>query len=519
MRLRIYLFLLLQILGHSAFATHLIGGEMSYRQIPGNDTLYIVSFKYYRDCGTAIQTSSYEPNAISVCIHNSCNNQIWTGTLPKLIGGTSSNPMNNSGSEINTPCNDSTTCTNINSTTRGYKQWIYEDTLVLPFPCNHWRIELNYCCRTALTYNYGPLNPQNYNFHLETTIDNTVYNYNNSAVFLYDTLYDKLPIPRVEVNMPYIHTGGAMDVDGDSLVFETIKATSKSSGCSTGITTDILDPIYNVSDSAGNPFQTNNTYFLDKHTGHYSFIPGQTGYAGLVHKISEYRNGQLIGCVMRDFHVLNETSGDYHVDTAHICPGGSYTFPNAITLTNLQSDTFLYSYLTNSAGCDSTILSLVDVVNFVDTMIQSGNVLTSMEIDSTTTFQWITCNPVTVLVGDTTPTLIAPQNGEYAVVMSKYGCSDTSNCVLVSGMSSGLLNPQEASFTMIPNPVKDILEIRWSNSLMNVQGIIILDAAGRMVYSQPTHSHETSYVLNIKDLPQGIYYIKIGTAVKRLVKN
>ena len=70
-------------------------------------------------------------------------------------------------------------------------------------------------------------------------------------------------------------------------------------------------------------------------------------------------------------------------------------------------------------------------------------------------------------------------------------------------------------FSMYPNPAKDVLNIQLNNisnaylSVYDIQGKLVLD---RII------SQEQNVALNVSDLQSGMYFVKLNTGTKEIVK-
>jgi len=80
----------------------------------------------------------------------------------------------------------------------------------------------------------------------------------------------------------------------------------------------------------------------------------------------------------------------------------------------------------------------------------------------------------------------------------------------------------EESFSMYPNPAKDILNIRFKNSVNDIN-VSIYDSLGKLVYNKETRLINSKCVLNVSNLNSGLYFISINskgkTLTKKLIKN
>jgi hypothetical protein len=129
-------------------------------------------------------------------------------------------------------------------------------------------------------------------------------------------------------------------------------------------------------------------------------------------------------------------------------------------------------------GCDS-IVKLNLIINTVDTNVtQSANVLTSNEVGAN--YQWIKCNPDTIISGANSSTYIATSNGDYAVIVTKNGCKDTSNCHTVKGL--GYIESNLTSeINIYPNPTNQLIHIVNEKDFINAS-IQLKDITGKLIY-------------------------------------
>lgn len=375
-------------------ATHTAGGELVYELVPGTTNQYLFTFKFYRACayqsGGTWQTSSQEPATFQMCYFNSCGTNTFNITLNKVQGNIDPTPPNApvpNGTVMGNGCDSVTTLCAYTppssapaGTQPGFEEWWYQGTVTLNSTCNFWTFYVQLCCR-----NNGIINVNNsgsQNIYVECTLDNSIAavnsNLNTSARFTYTGNVNSIPIPYVCINSPYVHNGSGTDPDGDSLVYETIYPVHKA-GCNINATTNILiQPTYNILNTGGNPLSCANSYNLNTTNGVFAFTPNQLGQFVISQRISEYRNGQLIGSVMRDMQVvvdncvpmsagtlldsLNVVGGNAQNDTVRTCPGANLNFcfdvlaPNGIYIlslfdnhaTDFPGSTIAYSNLNDS---------------------------------------------------------------------------------------------------------------------------------------------------------------------------
>lgn len=283
--------ILLQFLGApgTIAAGPAAGGEIIYQYI--NDSTYRFYFRYQRAC-----SDIPEPDKVSLCYRNTCT-FIWnTAIMDRAVFSPWNTP---NGQEVFKSCpGNPSICTSPSSIVEMYRDWWYTAIVTIPEQCNKWIFSVNIDerDRDSLT-NLAILPPFEHNLYIEATLDNLNAPHQSSPYFT-------SPVPVFScANTPFRYNNGVMDPDGDSLVYKMIQPRAAFTDmfviCAgyPPYNMAFSGPQYNISN---NPLLTNNTFTLDPQTGDFSFtpVPGQVAY--LTYAIEKYRNGQLIGSVMRD---------------------------------------------------------------------------------------------------------------------------------------------------------------------------------------------------------------------------
>jgi hypothetical protein len=168
--------------------------------------------------------------------------------------------------------------------------------------------------------------------------------------------------------------------------------------------------------------------------------------------------------------------------------------------TYTQSGIFTQT-IPNYLGCDSVITLNLTVTN-LDLSISNNGTNVSAS-DANATYQWIDCNLNTPIPNETQQTYTPTLSGNYAVIITKNGCSDTSNCEIVAVTAAGLkeLTDSKIFMNIFPNPVSDVLTI----SCIKPSSISIINVVGAEVLN---FELEKSYLLNVSNLTNGIYFVR-----------
>jgi hypothetical protein len=207
--------------------------------------------------------------------------------------------------------------------------------------------------------------------------------------------------------------------------------------------------------------------------------------------------------------ITNSTSANITEEAcdSYTSPSGNYVW----TTSAIYMDT-----IQNAAGCDS-VMTIDLTINTLDLSVgQAGD--DAMANETGATYQWLNCPAMTEIDGATSQTYTATVNGDYAVVITKNGCTDTSDCVsfLNVGISEeALLN----GLSVYPNPTNGDFSIDLGENNPSVT-IQITDVTGRVIQR---NSYNEGQLLNLKlDAPKGVYLLTVESdnkkAVVRLVK-
>jgi hypothetical protein len=285
-------------------ATHAMGLDLIYEQV-GVDS-FLVTLALYRDCEGVAAPANATINIVSPLCGES-----FTLSLPRI-----------SISELDVVCASlQTTCNG--GTYPGAQEHLYQRLLVLPQKCIDWELSYRLCCRNnAINTIENPLDSRIY---VETLINNTIPEFNSSPRFSVN------PVPFMCVGKSYCFNNGAVDPDGDSLVYSLITPTT---GAGAGDTV-----IYFPGYDAYNPITSVPALTFSTTNGDFCMTPQVLGEVSVMQVlIEEFRNGVKIGAVERDIQLrvvncpndntLPYTDGINGTGTFHqtICAGEPFEF-------------------------------------------------------------------------------------------------------------------------------------------------------------------------------------------------
>jgi Domain of unknown function DUF11/Ig-like domain CHU_C associated/Secretion system C-terminal sorting domain/NHL repeat/WD domain, G-beta repeat len=204
-------------------------------------------------------------------------------------------------------------------------------------------------------------------------------------------------------------------------------------------------------------------------------------------------------------------------ETITLCNGESYTFPDGTVQYGITSPVTHTSNLTSVFGCDSIIVTNINVNTVDASVVQDGSSLKATLTGAT--YQWIDDNN-DLLPGENNQDFIATQNGSYAVIISENGCSATSDFypVTVQGIRD---NPFENQIIVYPNPVGDKVTLDFPSFYNSIQ-IQIVNLTNQIMNTHSFANVQKSVELDVRDLKSGIYMILVNAdnnkALLKIVK-
>ncbi len=167
--------------------------------------------------------------------------------------------------------------------------------------------------------------------------------------------------------------------------------------------------------------------------------------------------------------------------------------------------------LTTTSGCDS-IITLNLTINTVDVSVTlSEPTLTANYTGAQ--YQWLNCNNNFLPISGATQASFTPtSSGNYAVIVSSLGCSDTSTCYLVNNV--GFDQPEnETALSVFPNPSDGHFYIN-SSQTFNHTSIKIFNVMGVLVLNE---EFEGNKLINVNQAP-GVYFIEfVGDDTQKFV--
>jgi gliding motility-associated-like protein len=253
-------------------ASHALGAEITYECLGGNQ--YLIRLVFYRDCG-----GISAPTAPTVNINSSCGNQNVGMTLQPPTPPFPPFDQYLAPYELPVYCAPSN-CSNGGNP--GIQEYVYEATVTLP-PCADWTMSYDLCCRSAAINTINA--PGSQDIYVNAFLNNAAAPCNSSPQF------DVPARGFLCLNEDNTILATAYDPDGDLLVYS--------------LYTPWHNPGQSVNYNGGyNPNNPLNNNYYNFNNGVINTQPTSNGQITVIGvMVEEYRNGVLIGRVVRDMQV------------------------------------------------------------------------------------------------------------------------------------------------------------------------------------------------------------------------
>ncbi len=325
-----------------AHATHNMGKDLQYvclGQVGGN-MQYKVTVRYYRNCWD----NSFQGQAASA--PSSVGLEV---TATGCSGFTSNYTLNQdptaqppNGSEVSQLCPAQLPQSGCNWTQSGsnppypgVQVYTYTGIVNIPVGCGTVTFGTTDCCRNSSISNIP--NPGGEDLSIYCTVNNTIDPATGQPYCNNSVAFTNQPVPFFCVNSYVTFNHGAVDADGDSLVYELVNPMD-------GFNLPYQNINFSANYSVNCPIRTSppNSFGFSTTTGQMQFVPGFQENDVLAVRVYEYRNGVLVGSTMRDIQVVilncaisipeqdpitNVQNGN-QVDslTVQVCPGTPLNF-------------------------------------------------------------------------------------------------------------------------------------------------------------------------------------------------
>nr|WP_294861220.1 T9SS type A sorting domain-containing protein [uncultured Fluviicola sp.] len=190
------------------------------------------------------------------------------------------------------------------------------------------------------------------------------------------------------------------------------------------------------------------------------------------------------------------------IENASEC--NSYTWAANNTV---YSNSGIYSHtLSNDEGCDSIVI--LDLTINPNTSVTENNLTLSAEV-SGAAYQWINCDLGNSPIPGATNQSFSPSvNGNYAVIITQNGCSDTSSCTSIFSLHLSE-SVKGTDWSIYPNPAYESVKLVSEEPLENYS-IQVLSLNGDIVPVNRIGNNSAKTIeMNISQLPDGVYLVQV----------
>lgn len=192
----------------------------------------------------------------------------------------------------------------------------------------------------------------------------------------------------------------------------------------------------------------------------------------------------------------------------------TYSWTNSASLnataSNIAAGTYIAT-VTGAYGCNTTqSITITEPLAIDVTTSLSGGTVTANA--NSATYQWLDCNKNQSLInGEINKSFTPATTGSYSVVVTKGGCSDTSVCVKVTVVITGIEEENVIiNNSVYPNPSNGVFSIETHKTQqVNITNVLGLDVASISL-------QEGKNDIRLA-LANGIYFVKIDNKTVRIV--
>ncbi len=336
---RLLLFLSL-VFVTSTFATHIVGGEMTYTYLGNNQ--YRVKLMLYIDCFNGSTAAIAQDQLANFAVFEGDSGKYLSNLCQSVARG---NPVRVSKTNYN--------CIKI-SPDACVDAYEYVTNMTLPPVKGGYYISFQRCCRNNTIVNL--ISPLSTGENIWTRVnDTTGIGFNSSPEF------KNLPPNFLCTNTPLIFDHSATDADGDSLAYAFFHPY-------TGATTNNprpscvqyeAPPFSQVAFESGygppNAIPSSPAINLNAETGLLKLTPTMEGQFVVGILVKEFRNGVLIGHTRRDYQ-FNVQNCVFETTSAFVTPSVNCNREVFFTNNSQNADTYFWEFGDTTTLADTSVL-------------------------------------------------------------------------------------------------------------------------------------------------------------------
>ena len=209
------------------------------------------------------------------------------------------------------------------------------------------------------------------------------------------------------------------------------------------------------------------------------------------------------GCYTTDTVFIDQPNQLVGIDSIIACD--SYTWIDGITY--FSSNNTAMTTISGQNGCDSVVTLNLNINKIDSTIVRLGSTIyTQSGYDS---YQWFECtsNGLVALNNQTNDSITITVNGDYAVVITNEGCSDTSTCIAINDI--GFNEYIDVKFSLFPNPTTGKIKIVKEGSSIsnNSYQLQLIDGRGRLVGDRKVNFRDNFILIDLENYTSGVYHL------------
>lgn len=132
--------------------------------------------------------------------------------------------------------------------------------------------------------------------------------------------------------------------------------------------------------------------------------------------------------------------------------------------------------------------------------------------ESGASYQWIDCaNSNAPIAGEINQSYNPVSDGEYAVIVEKNGCIDTSDCVTVQGLF--MPESRQSFFSIGPNPTNGLTQVNFDLDRGKLV-LRVISMEGNRV-AEYVFEKDANNLMDLSNLPKGVYLVQAEQAEAR----
>ena len=178
--------------------------------------------------------------------------------------------------------------------------------------------------------------------------------------------------------------------------------------------------------------------------------------------------------------------------------------------TSTNSPTYILSG-GSANGCDSLVTLNLTIHTIDTTITQNGDTLFASETGAT--YQWLDCNNGNAIIsGETNQSYNPVLSGDYMVIVSKNGCTDTTACINV--ILTGISELENSFVKIYPNPTGSLLNVVFNQNELFQLKIVAID--GKIIEAKTVVGNTT---IDVSKYPSGMYFITATNQAGKIYQN